>query len=79
MEHRSLSIYTYVFMVLQALAARKSAKMVRKYYDWDWQLGQNPTGGTPYTPSIPLLYGLRETLDLLMDEGIENVVKRHQR
>lgn len=53
--------------------------MVRKYYDWDWQLGQNKAGGTPYTPSIPLLYGLRETLDLLMDEGISDVVARHQR
>lgn len=58
---------------------RKSAKLPRMYYDWDWQLGMNPSGNVPYTPSIPLLYGLRESLNLLMDEGIADVVKRHQR
>ena len=63
----------------QALEARKGAKMVRKYFDWDWQLGQNAAGGVPYTPSIPLLFGLRESLNLLTDEGIAEVVARHQR
>ncbi len=58
---------------------RKSAKLPRMYYDWDWQLGMNPSGNVPYTPSIPLLYGLRASLDLLLDEGIANVVTRHQR
>jgi alanine-glyoxylate transaminase/serine-glyoxylate transaminase/serine-pyruvate transaminase len=63
----------------KALAMRKSAKLPRMYYDWDWQLGMNPSGNVPYTPSIPLLYGLRASLDLLLDEGIANVVTRHQR
>lgn len=63
----------------KALEARKGAKMVRKYFDWDWQLGQNAAGGVPYTPSIPLLFGLRESLNLLTDEGIAEVVARHQR
>jgi alanine-glyoxylate transaminase / serine-glyoxylate transaminase / serine-pyruvate transaminase len=63
----------------QALETRKSAKMLRKYFDWDWQLGQNASGGVPYTPSIPLLFGLRESLNLLTDEGIAQVVARHQR
>ena len=53
--------------------------MLRKYFDWDWQLGQNSAGGVPYTPSIPLLFGLRESLNLLTDEGIAQVVARHQR
>ena len=63
---------------LQALAAREKAGLTRKYWDWDWQLPMNKQGQVPYTPSIPLLFGLRETLNLLKDEGIANVVKRHQ-
>lgn len=62
----------------KALAARKHAKLPRKYFDWDWQLSMNPKA-TPYTPALALLFGLRESLNLLMDEGIPNVVARHQR
>ena len=63
----------------QALEARKSAKLKRVYYDLEDQLATNPSGNVPYTPSIPLLYGLRETLGLLKAEGIDNVVARHHR
>jgi len=42
-------------------------------------LRTNPTGDVPYTPSLPLLYGLRESLNMLMEEGIENVWARHHR
>lgn len=63
----------------QALEARKSAKLKRVYYDLEDQLATNPSGNVPYTPSIPLLYGLRESLGLLKAEGMDNVVARHHR
>ena len=63
----------------QALEARKGAKLKRCYYDLEDMLQTNPSGNVPYTPSIPLLYGLRESLRLLKAEGMENVVKRHHR
>lgn len=64
---------------MQALEARKSAKLKRCYYDVEDMLQTNPSGNVPYTPSIPLLYGLRESLRLLKAEGMENVVARHHR
>ena len=64
---------------MQALEARKTAKLKRCYYDLEDMLQTNPSGNVPYTPSIPLLYGLRESLRLLKAEGMENVVARHHR
>ena len=64
---------------MQALEARKNAKLKRCYYDLEDMLQTNPSGNMPYTPSIPLLYGLRESLRLLKAEGMENVVARHHR
>ncbi len=64
---------------VQALEARKSAKLKRVYYDLEDMLATNPSGNMPYTPSIPLLYGMREALRLLKAEGMENVVARHHR
>lgn len=64
---------------LQALEARKTAKLPRIYYDWDDQLKTNASGNTQYTPINQTLWGLRESLDLLAAEGFDNVVKRHHR
>jgi alanine-glyoxylate transaminase/serine-glyoxylate transaminase/serine-pyruvate transaminase len=61
------------------LEARKSAKLKRVYYDVEDMLATNPSGNVPYTPSIPLLYGLRESLALLKAEGMDNVIARHHR
>ncbi len=63
----------------QALEARKTAQLKRVYYDLEDQLATNPSGNVPYTPSIPLLYGLRETLGLIKAEGMDNVIARHHR
>lgn len=63
----------------KALAARSSATLPRVYYDWDDQLKTNESGNTQYTPINQTLYGLRASLDLLLAEGWENVVKRHHR
>ena len=64
---------------IQALEAGKSAQMKRCYYDLADMLATNPSGNVPYTPSIPLLYGLRESLGLLKAEGMDNVIARHHR
>lgn len=66
-------------MTAQALAAQKTATSKRCYYDWADQLRTNPTGDVPYTPVLPLLYGMKESLALINSEGIDNVVARHHR
>lgn len=63
----------------KAVAASKSAKLLRSYWDWTAQLHNNPTGNFPYTPATNLLYGLLEACDMLMEEGMENVFARHER
>ncbi|HEY6452230.1 MAG TPA: aminotransferase class V-fold PLP-dependent enzyme [Steroidobacteraceae bacterium] len=61
----------------KALAAAKLAKGRRCYFDYGDMLTANATGYFPYTPSIPMLYGLRESLKMLAEEGLGNVLKRH--
>ncbi|KAK9842890.1 hypothetical protein WJX74_003974 [Apatococcus lobatus] len=63
----------------KALEAHKTAKMPRVYFAWQDMLNNYPGGQVPYTPIIPLLHGLRASLDLLSSEGFDNVVKRHHR
>jgi alanine-glyoxylate transaminase / serine-glyoxylate transaminase / serine-pyruvate transaminase len=62
-----------------ALAARERAKCPRVFFDFGDMLKANATGYFPYTPSIPLLYGLRAALDLLLAEGLEAIFARHRR
>jgi alanine-glyoxylate transaminase/serine-glyoxylate transaminase/serine-pyruvate transaminase len=63
----------------KALAASKTARMPRSYWDWDGILKNNAAGFFPYTPATNLLYGLREALTMLHDEGMAHVFRRHQR
>jgi len=64
----------------KALAASKSAKLPRAYWNWDEMIASNKDGWFPYTPATNLLYGLRVALQMLLDEeGLENVFKRHDR
>ena len=63
----------------KALSASKSAQLPRSYWDWEAMLSINPSGFFPYTPATNLLYGLRESLQMLMEEGLENVFARHER
>ena len=63
----------------KALAASKSAKLPRAFWGWDDMLKANKTGYFPYTPATNLLYGLREALAMLAEEGLENVFARHTR
>ncbi len=61
----------------KALAAAKSARCPRCYFDYRDMVTANASGYFPYTPSIPMLYGLRESLQMLLEEGLENVFYRH--
>ena len=63
----------------KALAASATAAMARSYWDWQAMLGPNRTGFFPYTPATNLLYGLAEAIDMLLEEGLENVFRRHDR
>ena len=63
----------------KALKASQSAKLPRAYWNWDEMLSNNRTGYFPYTPATNLLYGLREALAMLEEEGLENVFRRHTR
>jgi alanine-glyoxylate transaminase/serine-glyoxylate transaminase/serine-pyruvate transaminase len=61
----------------KALAANKTARLPRSYWDWQDMLGPNRAGFFPYTPATTLLYGLREALAMLQEEGLANVFLRH--
>ncbi len=61
----------------KALDAMQHAKSRRCYFDLADMLKANPTGYFPYTPALPMLYGLRESLDLIFEEGLENIFARH--
>ena len=63
----------------KALAASKSARLPRSYWAWDDMLANGKAGYFPYTPATNLLYGLREALAMLEEEGLEAVFARHQR
>ena len=64
---------------LKALAANKASKMPRMFWDWEDMLSANKTGFFPYTPATNLLYGLREALLMMEEEGLANVFARHHR
>jgi alanine-glyoxylate transaminase/serine-glyoxylate transaminase/serine-pyruvate transaminase len=63
----------------KALRANENARMARAYWDWQDILQQNKAGFFPYTPPTNLLYGLRESIYMLKEEGLENVFRRHER
>jgi alanine-glyoxylate transaminase/serine-glyoxylate transaminase/serine-pyruvate transaminase len=63
----------------KALEASRRATCRRCYFDYADMVSANASGYFPYTPSLPLLYGLRESLAILAEEGLENVFRRHHR
>jgi alanine-glyoxylate transaminase/serine-glyoxylate transaminase/serine-pyruvate transaminase len=62
----------------KALAASKNARCARTFFDFGDQMKANATGYFPYTPSLPMLYGLREALNILFEERLNHVFERHQ-
>ncbi len=63
----------------KALSANKSAKMPRSYWDWQGMLKSSETGFFPYTPATNLIYGLQEALQMMGEEGLANIFRRHER
>ena len=63
----------------KALAASRSARMPRAYWNWEEMIASAKAGYFPYTPATNLLYGLREAQQMLEEEGLEQVFARHQR
>ena len=63
----------------KAIAASRESTMPRSFWAWDEILEANQNGYWPYTPSTNLLYGLNESLDMLLEEGLDHVFARHQR
>lgn len=63
----------------RALAASESAALPRSYWDWGRMTEKNEEGYFPYTPATNLLFGLREALAMLREEGLDAVFARHAR
>jgi len=63
----------------KAIAAQKDARLPKSYWSWDDMLAANRSGFFPYTPATNLLYGLRESIAMLNEEGLNNVFARHVR
>ncbi|MEL6338049.1 MAG: aminotransferase class V-fold PLP-dependent enzyme [Pseudomonadota bacterium] len=63
----------------KAMAATETASLTRSYWDWRDMAGPNAKGYFPYTPATNLLYGLVEAIDMLHEEGLDQVFARHDR
>jgi alanine-glyoxylate transaminase/serine-glyoxylate transaminase/serine-pyruvate transaminase len=63
----------------KALAANKTSKLPRSFLAWDDMLNMNKQGYWPYTPATQMLYGLTVGIDMLHEEGLDNVFARHER
>lgn len=63
----------------KALKRSKESRIPRSYWDWQAMIAANANGYFPYTPATNLLYGLREAIHMLLEEGMEEVFARHDR
>jgi alanine-glyoxylate transaminase/serine-glyoxylate transaminase/serine-pyruvate transaminase len=63
----------------KALAASKNSKMPKSFWSWDDMLNMNKIGFFPYTPATQMLHGLAAGIDMLHEEGLDNVFARHDR
>ena len=63
----------------KAIAANKTAKLPRAYFDWPAMIDANESGLYPYTPSTGHFFGLKEAIAMIEEEGLDNVVARHDR
>jgi alanine-glyoxylate transaminase/serine-glyoxylate transaminase/serine-pyruvate transaminase len=63
----------------KALEANKTSKMPKSFFAWDEMLAMNKVGFFPYTPATQMLQGLAVSIDMLHEEGLDNVFARHQR
>jgi len=63
----------------KALGVAKTSKMPKSFWGWEEMIASNKTGFFPYTPATNMLYALAEAIDMLHEEGLENVFARHDR
>jgi alanine-glyoxylate transaminase/serine-glyoxylate transaminase/serine-pyruvate transaminase len=63
----------------KALAANKTSKLPKSFFAWDEMLNMNKVGFFPYTPATQMLHGLAAGIDMLHEEGLDNVFARHER
>ncbi len=63
----------------RAIQESKTGGMRRSYWDWQDQIAANASGAFPFTPATNLMYGLKEAIDMLHEEGLDNVFARHDR
>ncbi len=63
----------------KALDATKNSKLTKSFWSWEDMLNMNKSGFFPYTPATNMLYGLAEAIDMLHEEGLDNVFARHDR
>ncbi len=63
----------------KALEAKKSAQLPKCFFDFDDHIKANKDGYFPYTPAATLLRGLRASIDMLLEEGLDNIAARHHR
>jgi alanine-glyoxylate transaminase/serine-glyoxylate transaminase/serine-pyruvate transaminase len=62
----------------KALSANKTSKMPKSYWDWQGMVKSSKTGSFPYTPSTNLIFGLQEALQMIREEGLPNIFRRHE-
>jgi len=63
----------------KALAASKNSKLLKSFWSWDDMLNMNKIGFFPYTPATQMLHGLATSIEMLHEEGLDNVFARHHR
>jgi alanine-glyoxylate transaminase/serine-glyoxylate transaminase/serine-pyruvate transaminase len=63
----------------KAISASKTSKLPKSFWGWEEMLHMNKSGFFPYTPATNILYGLAESIDMLHEEGLDNVFARHDR
>ncbi len=63
----------------KALAAAKTSKLTKSFWAWDDMLNMNKIGFFPYTPATQMLHGLAASIEMLHEEGLDNVFARHHR
>jgi len=70
---------TIICVSQKALEAHKTARLPRTYFSWEDMIRMNDTGYFPYTPATTLMRGLRASVDMLLEEGLDTVFARHHR
>ena len=63
----------------QGAGGGKNSKLTKSFWAWDDMLNMNKIGFFPYTPATQMLHGLAEGIDMLHEEGLDNVFARHDR